>query len=75
MLEIVTDKAFVSLTLAAAVLGTIVSGFSTFGPKFIESQFRKSPADAANVFGNNFCVYQLNHQIIKKHSSNAILSL
>ncbi|XP_076804531.1 solute carrier organic anion transporter family member 4A1-like [Clavelina lepadiformis] len=51
MLIVVTHKAFIYLSLAAAVLGTLVSGFSTFGPKFIESQFGKSASDAANLFG------------------------
>nr|CAB3266358.1 solute carrier organic anion transporter family member 4A1-like [Phallusia mammillata] len=49
--QVVTNKAFLYLSLAAAVLGTLVSGFSTFGPKFIESQFGKSASDAANLFG------------------------
>uniref|UniRef100_H2Z5W6 Solute carrier organic anion transporter family member n=1 Tax=Ciona savignyi TaxID=51511 RepID=H2Z5W6_CIOSA len=48
---LITHKAFLYLSVAAAVLGTLVSGFSTFGPKCIESQFGKSAAEAANLFG------------------------
>jgi len=60
LLIIVTNKAFVSLSLSAAVLGTIVSGFSTFGPKFVEEQFSRSASDAANIFGRNYsacCIF------------------
>lgn len=53
ILHISQNKAFVFLSLSAAIFATLVSGFSTFGPKFVESQLGKSASDAANLFGNN----------------------
>ena len=44
-------RAFLYLSLSAAVLGCLVSGFSTFGPKFIESQFGESASTASKLFG------------------------
>lgn len=51
LIQVVSNKAFMFLSLSAAIFSTLVSGFSTFGPKFIESQLGKSAADAANLFG------------------------
>lgn len=51
IVSVVSNKAFIFLSLSAAIFSTLVSGFSTFGPKFIESQLGKSAADAANLFG------------------------
>ncbi|XP_039249846.2 solute carrier organic anion transporter family member 4A1-like [Styela clava] len=51
IVSVVSNRAFIFLSLSAAIFSTLVSGFSTFGPKFIESQLGKSTSDAANLFG------------------------
>lgn len=43
-----------ALSISAALLGILVSGFSTFGAKFVESQFGVSSSEAANLFGRHF---------------------
>jgi hypothetical protein len=40
-------------TLADAVVNLLIAGFQTFGPKYVETQFRLSSATAAALFGNN----------------------
>lgn len=47
--SLLTNKAFVCLSLAAAFEGFAVGGFSTFLPKFVEAQFRL-PAGTASTF-------------------------
>ncbi|XP_058143277.1 solute carrier organic anion transporter family member 4A1 [Dasypus novemcinctus] len=42
---------FVLLCLAGATEATLVAGMSTFGPKFLESQFSLSASEAATLFG------------------------
>ncbi|XP_058989012.1 solute carrier organic anion transporter family member 4A1 isoform X1 [Mustela lutreola] len=45
------NPAFVLLCLAGATETTLVAGMSTFGPKFLESQFSLSASEAATLFG------------------------
>lgn len=45
------NPAFVLLCLAGATEATLITGMSTFGPKFLESQFSLSASDAATLFG------------------------
>ncbi|XP_049633057.1 solute carrier organic anion transporter family member 4A1 [Suncus etruscus] len=42
---------FLLLCLAGAAEATLVAGMSTFGPKFLESQFNLSASEAATLFG------------------------
>ena len=49
--SLLTNKAFVCLSLAASFEGFAVGGFSTFLPKFVEAQFRVPAGDAAKFTG------------------------
>ncbi|XP_071114005.1 solute carrier organic anion transporter family member 4A1-like [Haliotis cracherodii] len=48
---LVTNPTFMFLNFAAASEGILLSGFSTFAPKFIESQFSLPAASAAQFVG------------------------
>lgn len=45
------NPTFVLLCLAGATEATLITGMSTFGPKFLESQFSLSASEAATLFG------------------------
>ncbi|XP_019609000.2 solute carrier organic anion transporter family member 4A1 [Rhinolophus sinicus] len=45
------NPTFVLLCLAGATEATLIAGMSTFGPKFLESQFSLSASEAATLFG------------------------
>ncbi|XP_024895639.1 solute carrier organic anion transporter family member 4A1, partial [Pteropus alecto] len=45
------NPTFILLCLAGATEATLITGMSTFGPKFLESQFSLSASDAATLFG------------------------
>ena len=45
------NPTFIFLVLVGCCEGFIVSGFSTFGPKVVETQFGKTAADASLLFG------------------------
>nr|XP_031289349.1 solute carrier organic anion transporter family member 4A1 isoform X2 [Camelus dromedarius] len=45
------NPTFVLLCLAGATEATLIAGMSTFGPKFLESQFSLSASEAASLFG------------------------
>ena len=49
--SLLKNKTFVFLALAAAFEGFAVSGYSTFLPKFVESQFRVSAGAASTYVG------------------------
>ncbi|XP_076457171.1 solute carrier organic anion transporter family member 4A1-like [Babylonia areolata] len=48
---LVTNPTFMFLNMAAATEGIIVSGFSTFAPKFVEFQFSLTSASSAQYIG------------------------
>jgi len=54
LLTILKHHQFILLSCAAAFLAFIVSGFLSFGSKYVESQFNKSASDAATIFGQYF---------------------
>ncbi|XP_063153031.1 solute carrier organic anion transporter family member 4A1 [Candoia aspera] len=45
------NPTFIFLCLAGATEATLIAGMSTFGPKFLESQFSLSASEAATLFG------------------------
>lgn len=45
------NPTFIFLCLAGATEATLIAGMSTFGPKFLESQFSLSASEAATWFG------------------------
>ncbi|KAM9589676.1 solute carrier organic anion transporter family member 4A1 [Trichechus inunguis] len=45
------NPTFILLCLAGATEATLITGMSTFGPKFFESQFSLSASEAATLFG------------------------
>ncbi|XP_054946304.1 solute carrier organic anion transporter family member 4A1 isoform X3 [Physeter macrocephalus] len=45
------NHTFILLCLAGATEATLIAGMSTFGPKFLESQFSLSASEAATLFG------------------------
>ncbi|TKC45025.1 hypothetical protein EI555_003537 [Monodon monoceros] len=45
------NPTFILLCLAGATEATLIAGMSTFGPKFLESQFSLSASEAATLFG------------------------
>ena len=49
--SLLTNKTFVFLSLAASFEGFAVAGYSTFLPKFVESQFRVSAGSASTYTG------------------------
>ncbi|OCT62430.1 solute carrier organic anion transporter family member 4A1 [Xenopus laevis] len=50
-LMLLKNPTFVFLCLAGATEATLITGMSTFGPKFLESQFSLSASQAATFFG------------------------
>ncbi|NXO02958.1 SO4A1 protein, partial [Rhinopomastus cyanomelas] len=51
VLLLLKNPTFIFLCLAGATEATLVAGMSTFGPKFLESQFSLNASAAATVFG------------------------
>ncbi|XP_068118988.1 solute carrier organic anion transporter family member 4A1 [Hyperolius riggenbachi] len=51
VLLLLRNPTFIFLCLAGATEATLITGVSTFGPKFLESQFSLSASDAATLFG------------------------
>ncbi|XP_065142228.1 solute carrier organic anion transporter family member 4A1 [Paramisgurnus dabryanus] len=51
MLFLLKNPTFIFLCLAGATEATLIAGMSTFGPKFLESQFNLSASEAATWFG------------------------
>ncbi|XP_056589569.1 solute carrier organic anion transporter family member 4A1 [Triplophysa dalaica] len=51
MLFLFKNPTFIFLCLAGATEATLIAGMSTFGPKFLESQFSLSASEAATWFG------------------------
>ncbi|XP_054837574.1 solute carrier organic anion transporter family member 4A1 [Eublepharis macularius] len=50
-LLLLKNPTFIFLCLAGATEATLIAGMSTFGPKFLESQFSLSASEAATLFG------------------------
>lgn len=57
MLLLLKNPTFVCLCLAGATEATLIAGMSTFGPKFLESQFSLSASEAATWFGGCFILF------------------
>ncbi|XP_057684482.1 solute carrier organic anion transporter family member 4A1-like isoform X1 [Corythoichthys intestinalis] len=51
VLLLLKNPTFLFLCLAGATEATLIAGMSTFGPKFLESQFSFSASEAATWFG------------------------
>ncbi|XP_078665171.1 solute carrier organic anion transporter family member 4A1-like [Branchiostoma floridae x Branchiostoma belcheri] len=51
ILYLLKNPTFMFLNLAGATEGTLLTGFSTFGPKFLESQFGLSASSASMLMG------------------------
>lgn len=51
VLLLLKNPTFIFLCLAGATESTLIAGMSTFGPKFLESQFGLSASKAATWFG------------------------
>ncbi|XP_010873836.2 solute carrier organic anion transporter family member 4A1 [Esox lucius] len=51
VLLLLKNPPFLFLCLAGATEATLIAGMSTFGPKFLESQFSLSASEAATWFG------------------------
>ncbi|XP_063315660.1 solute carrier organic anion transporter family member 4A1 [Pelobates fuscus] len=51
LLMLLRNPTFIFLCLAGATEATLITGMSTFGPKFLESQFSLSASEAATFFG------------------------
>ncbi|XP_075032840.1 solute carrier organic anion transporter family member 4A1 [Mixophyes fleayi] len=51
LLMLLKNPTFIFLCLAGATEATLITGVSTFGPKFLESQFSLSASEAATFFG------------------------
>lgn len=51
LLLLLKNPTFIFLCLAGATEANLVAGMSTFGPKFLESQFSLSASEAATMFG------------------------
>ncbi|XP_056879739.1 solute carrier organic anion transporter family member 4A1 isoform X2 [Takifugu flavidus] len=51
LLLLLKNPTFLFLCLAGATEATLIAGMSTFGPKFLESQFGLSASEAATWFG------------------------
>uniref|UniRef100_A0A3Q3IDE3 Solute carrier organic anion transporter family member n=1 Tax=Monopterus albus TaxID=43700 RepID=A0A3Q3IDE3_MONAL len=51
VLLLLKNPTFLFLCLAGATEATLIAGMSTFGPKFLESQFSLSASEAATWFG------------------------
>lgn len=54
------NPTFIFLCLAGATEATLITGVSTFGPKFLESQFSLSASEAATFFGKFLLPVKLN---------------
>lgn len=63
MLLLLKNPTFIFLCLAGATEATLIAGMSTFGPKFLESQFGLSASEAATWFGKNHMSMKLNDAI------------
>ncbi|GCB72409.1 solute carrier organic anion transporter family member 4A1 [Scyliorhinus torazame] len=50
-LLLLRNPTFIFLCLSGATEATLIAGMSTFGPKFLESQFSLSASQAATLFG------------------------
>ncbi|XP_056404526.1 solute carrier organic anion transporter family member 4A1 [Hyla sarda] len=51
VLMLLKNPTFIFLCFAGATEATLITGVSTFGPKFLESQFSLSASEAATFFG------------------------
>uniref|UniRef100_A0A8C5R4J5 Solute carrier organic anion transporter family member n=1 Tax=Leptobrachium leishanense TaxID=445787 RepID=A0A8C5R4J5_9ANUR len=51
LLMLLKNPTFIFLCLAGATEATLITGMSTFGPKFLESQFSLRASEAATFFG------------------------
>ncbi|XP_050774627.1 solute carrier organic anion transporter family member 4A1 isoform X1 [Gopherus flavomarginatus] len=51
LLLLLKNPTFIFLCLAGATEATLIAGMSTFGPKFLESQYSLSASEAATLFG------------------------
>ncbi|KAG2463875.1 solute carrier organic anion transporter family member 4A1 isoform X1 [Polypterus senegalus] len=51
VLLLLKNPTFIFLCFAGATEATLIAGMSTFGPKFLESQFNLSASEAATMFG------------------------
>ncbi|XP_030068374.1 solute carrier organic anion transporter family member 4A1 isoform X2 [Microcaecilia unicolor] len=51
LMLLLKNPPFIFLCLAGATEATLIAGMSTFGPKFLESQFSLSASQAATLFG------------------------
>ncbi|XP_036390179.1 solute carrier organic anion transporter family member 4A1 isoform X1 [Megalops cyprinoides] len=51
VLLLLKNPTFICLCFAGATEATLIAGMSTFGPKFLESQFSLSASEAATWFG------------------------
>ncbi|XP_075427540.1 solute carrier organic anion transporter family member 4A1 [Ascaphus truei] len=51
LLMLLKNPTFIFLCLAGATEATLITGMSTFGPKFLEAQFSLSASEAATFFG------------------------
>ncbi|EMP35838.1 Solute carrier organic anion transporter family member 4A1 [Chelonia mydas] len=51
LLLLLKNPTFIFLCLAGATEATLIAGMSTFGPKFLESQYGLSASEAATLFG------------------------
>ncbi|XP_066558357.1 solute carrier organic anion transporter family member 4A1 isoform X1 [Amia ocellicauda] len=51
VLMLLRNPTFIFLCFAGATEATLIAGMSTFGPKFLESQFSLSASEAATWFG------------------------
>ncbi|XP_061113706.1 solute carrier organic anion transporter family member 4A1 isoform X1 [Conger conger] len=51
ILLLLKNPTFICLCFAGATEATLIAGMSTFGPKFLESQFSLSASEAATWFG------------------------
>lgn len=53
LLLLLKNPTFIFLCLVGATEATLIAGMSTFGPKFLESQFGLSASEAATCFGGS----------------------
>ena len=60
VLMLLKNPPFLFLCLAGATEATLIAGMSTFGPKFLESQFSLSASEAATWFGETVSPYSFN---------------
>lgn len=43
--------------IVGMISGLILSGFATFGPKFVQNQFSVSASHASMIVGKRYCAY------------------